>query len=105
MPSRRLNPDTAWEIRLNGTSGRLAGDKTTVEAATAELRTLAAGRADLLARAAGGKLGGFMGQPGMTNPNDVLAAAYLLLAGADPEIARDETDVVRARVGSSPYSL
>lgn len=60
MLSRRLSPDTALEIALNGTSGRLAGDKAAAETAAAELRTLAAGRADLLARAAGGKLGGFI---------------------------------------------
>lgn len=41
----------------------------------------------------------------MTNPNDLLAAAYLLLAGADRESARDEADKVRARVGSSHYRL
>jgi hypothetical protein len=105
MPRSPLTPDTALEIALNGLAGRLAGDRTLARDAVAQLQRLATGRDDLLAKAAGGKLGGFMGQPGMTNPNDVLAAAYLLLAGADPEVARDEADRVRARVGSSPYSL
>jgi hypothetical protein len=105
MPRSPLNPDTALEIALNGTAGRLVSDGTPTSSAVAELREMAEGRGDLLAKAAGGKLGGFMGQPGMTNPNDVLAAAYLLLAGADPEVARDEADKVRARVASSPYSL
>jgi hypothetical protein len=105
MPSRRLDPDTALEIALNGAAGRLAGSAPCATEIIAQLRGLADGRSDLLAKAAGGKLGGFMGSPGMTNPNDVLAAAYLLLAGADPEVARDETDVVRRRVGLSPYSL
>jgi hypothetical protein len=105
MPSRRLDPNTALEIALNGAAGRLAGTCTCATDIVAQLHRLANGRSDLLAKAAGGKLGGFMGSPGMTNPNDVLAAAYLLLAGADPEAARDESDVVRRRVGSSPYSL
>jgi hypothetical protein len=105
VPKHRLDPDTALEISLNGTAGRRAGDSTPVPDAVNELRQLAAGRADMLARAAGAKLGGFLGAPGTTNPNDVLAAAYLLLAGADPESTRDEADVVRERVGSAPYSL
>lgn len=105
MASRSLDPDTALEIALNGFAGRLVSHNALPVEAIHELRTLADGRHDLLAQAAGGKLGGFMGSPGMTNPNDVLAAAYLLLAGADPEIARDEADTVRERLKSSSYSM
>lgn len=106
MPSRRLEPDTALEVSLNGTAGRLAGDEIDTLDAVAQLRDLAAGRNDLLAKAAGTKIGGYLGSP-MANPIALKAAYLLHLAGSAHEhaILVTAADDTRRNAGGSAYSL
>lgn len=99
-----LDPNTALEISIGGTAGRLAGDDISAVEALTQLRDLAGGRTDLLGKAAGAKIGGLLGQP-KSNPLDLLAAYYLMLAGADHDAMVAEADVVRARVDRSVYGL
>ncbi len=61
------------------------------------------GRTDLLALAAGGHLGGYLGDAGMTNPTSLLAGALLVLAGADPVEVVAHADVVRTRMEARQY--
>lgn len=95
--SRRLDPDTALEIKLNAIARRHSHEHTPREEAVVDLRAIADGRTDLLATAAGSVLGGYLGAPCSTHPVDVYAAGLLILAGADPaKIVAHVDDVRRA---------
>lgn len=97
MPRSPMHPDRRLEIALSATAGRLAREGALDGDAVAELRDLAAGRADLLAVAAGQALGGYLARPGATTPATVKAAALLIAAGADPDLIAAEVDATRLR--------
>jgi hypothetical protein len=107
MPrGRGLDPERALEISIDGTALRLAGDDVPVLDAIAQLRALAGDRTELLARAAGGKIGGYLGHP-LTNPNAIKAAHLLILAcdGHHHAALVDAADAARRNTGGSAYSL
>lgn len=99
-----MNPETALDISIIGAAGRLASSDTTAIDAANELRELADGRTDMLGKAAGHMLGGVIGSS-LTNPQNILAAYYLVLAGAEHEPMVTELDVVRGNVDRAGYSL
>ena len=101
--SRRLDPDTAIEIKLDAIARRHSHDHTPRDEAVADLRAIADGRADLLALAAGSVLGGYLGDPCATHPVDVYAAGLLILAGADPAQIVAHVDDVRRAVEAPRY--
>lgn len=109
MPRRRgrgLDPEKALEISIDGTALRLASDGTTTLDAIAQLRELAGDRIDLLARAAGAKVGGYLGHS-LTSPLQ-LQAAYLLVMAADGNehaVLVAAADEARKASGGSAYSL
>jgi hypothetical protein len=105
VPSRRLSPDTAIEISLNAVARRLAYDYAPLDVAVEELRSLAAGRADLLANAAGLHLGGYLASATTEHPAIPYAAALLVLAGADPERVAASADRARQNARGSHYCL
>jgi hypothetical protein len=105
VPSRRLSPDTAIEISLNAVARRLACDYAPLDVAVEELRSLAGDRVDLLAKAAGLHLGGYLANPATEHPAIPYAAALLVLAGADPEQVASSADTARRNAGGSHYSL
>lgn len=80
MKRQPIAADRALEIRLTGTSTRLVREGASTSVAVAMLRDMADGRADLL------------------------AAAWLVLAGADAGLAVDHADVVRDRVSRTMHS-
>jgi hypothetical protein len=102
---RGLHPETALGISLHGTALRLVDEGTPTLEAVEQLRAMAGDRVDLLAKEAGGMIGGYLGHP--LSSSLALPAAYLLvLAGADKDhagivIAADET---RRVAGRSAYS-
>lgn len=100
---RGLHPDTALEITLNATASRLHHEGCAPAEIIAELRKLASGRADLLASAAAGHLGGYLATPGMSHPATVTIAGYLVQAGADPETIATEVDRIRKNATTSAY--
>lgn len=104
MPSRRLHPDTKLEIDLIGTAGRLLREGVEWDAAVAHLREIADGRTDLLARASGNFLGGYLASPGMHHPTELRPALWLLEAGADPSLVAAAVDRTRANSAGSSYS-
>lgn len=84
----KADPDGVITARLAGTAGRYASrDPLDVDAAVAELREIAGGRADLLGEVAGRTLGdgtGVGGEVGAAmRPKKALEAALLIAAGAD----------------------
>lgn len=102
---RGLSPERALEISLDGTSRRLVDDGIPTADAVEQLRTIAGDRTDMLAKVAGGMIGGYLGHP-LTNPL-VLPAAYLLiLAGADHDHAAlvASADAQRHNASTSAYS-
>ena len=64
--------------------------------AVAELEAVAAGRADLLAGAAGSILGGYLSSPGTTQPQLVYAVAMLVIAAADVDLIVERVDRARS---------
>ena len=95
VASAGTSPDVRLEVRLNGTATRLAHADVPLREAVAELEALAAGRADLLAVAAGSILGGYLSRPGMSHPQAVYAVALLVLAGADVDLIVEHVDRAR----------
>lgn len=73
---RALDPDQQIEIGLNGRSSYYATELD-IKRACAELRELAGGREDLVGRALGGILGGFVANPGTANPWQLIGAGLL----------------------------
>jgi hypothetical protein len=109
MIAERPAADRILIARLTGTARRLAGwreltgDK--LDAAVAELRKLAAGRADLLAEVAGIEEGASEGE--LSEPRARNAARLCRLAGADPEAIPAWVEVGRGRranAGRPPLS-
>lgn len=95
MPSRRLQPDRAIEISLEGNATRHAHENTEPSAAVEHLRTIACGRTDLMAHAAGTMLRSYLGSPGTHHPSSVYAVGLLVMAGADPSAFVGHTLAVR----------
>jgi hypothetical protein len=89
--------DVRLEVALNGRATRLAYGSAPMEDAVEQLKTLAAGRADLLAGAAGQMLGGYLSRPGSTHPQMVYAVALLVIAGADVDRIVEHVDRARQR--------
>jgi hypothetical protein len=89
MIDERPTADRTLIARLTGTARRLAGWRELAEgeeaAAVAELRQLAAGRADLLAEVAGLGLGAAEGKGDVYKARAEAEAELCRLAGADPE--------------------
>lgn len=102
---RGLDPDRALEISLNANARRLATDYSPMAEAVAELKAMASGRADLLGRAAGQHIGGYLARPGVEHPAIPYAAALLILAGADPDVIAEVADQTRKNATGSRYSL
>lgn len=103
---RRLDPERALEISINGTARRRAADNTDTLTAVAELRELAGDRTDVMAKELGAILGGYLGSP-LSSPLDLKAAYLLALAGGGEEHALlvESADVTRRNAGGSAYSL
>lgn len=103
---RGLDPERALEISITGTANRLAADNTPTVDAIGQLRDLAGDRTDVLARACGGAIGGYLGHP-MTNPLELKAAYLLALAGAEQhhDLILSATDTARRNISGSAYSL
>lgn len=99
MASRRLTPDQHLEITLTTCAQKHARTGTLKADAIEELRLLAHGRSDLLAKACGQILGGFLALPGSHHPADLQGAALLFEAGADPRLVADYADESRWRAG------
>lgn len=103
---RHLDPETALSISLHGTALRLVDEKVPTLEAIEVLQRVAGDRIDLLAREAGGMIGGYLGHA-LSSPLAMPAAYLLILAGAD----KDHAGIVRAadetrRIsGASSYSL
>lgn len=97
-----MHPDTALEISLNGTAGRLA-HTIDITAAVEELRAIAGGREDLVANALGSKVGGWVGDAGMSNPQQLVAAALLAHLAFDVDVFKEAFDDVRAAVEKPRY--
>jgi hypothetical protein len=109
MIEKRPASDRILIARLTGTARRLGGwcELTGDEeaAAVAELRALAAGRADLLAEVAGIEEGAHEGE--LSEPRGRAAARLCRLAGADPEAIPAWIEVGRQRTanaGRPPFS-
>jgi hypothetical protein len=100
---RGLDPDTAIEIKLDANARRHSREDTPRDEAVADLRRIAGGRTDLLAVAAGSVLGGYLGAPTTSHPQDVYAAGLLILAGADPARIVAHVDDVRRAVEAPRY--
>lgn len=99
MPSRRLTADQHLEIALTTCAQKHARTGTPKADALDELRLLAHGRSDLLAKACGQVLGGFLALPGSHHPADLQGAALLFEAGADPRLVPGYADESRRRAG------
>jgi hypothetical protein len=96
---RRLTPDQHLEIALTTCAQKHARTNTPKAAALDELRLLAHGHSDLLAKACGQILGGFLALPGSHHPSDLQGAALLFEAGADPRLVTGHADESRRRAG------
>ena len=92
-----MHPDVRLEVALNGAATRLAHADAPMREAVAQLAALAAGRADLLAAAAGSILGGYLSRPGSTHPQAVYSVALLVLAGADVDLIVEHVDRAREK--------
>lgn len=99
-----MDPDTQLTVTLNGTARRLAAATTDPATAMNELREIAGNRTDTLGTVAGNMIGGYLGNA-LTNPQCLLAAYYLALAGAEHDDMVTAADEVRARTGRGGYSL
>lgn len=99
MASRRLTADQHREIALT-TCGQMHARTGTPKAeALEELRLLAQGRSDLLARACGQIHGGFLALPGNHHSADLQGAVLLFEAGAEPRLVTAHADQARHRAG------
>jgi hypothetical protein len=101
MLSHDLDADTELELALIGHAQLLISQETAVTTAVDELRTLASGRGDLLANAAGIHLGAYLAAPQTSDPDRLLAGAMLALAGADADLIGTEIETVRRWTATS----
>jgi hypothetical protein len=92
---RKPNPDRILCARLSGAAVRLARAGGPIDEAVAELRALAGGRGDLLAETAGVMAGAWTAR--VETGDYLLAAALLVLAGADHNDIGRWVDVGRER--------
>jgi hypothetical protein len=83
MPTgrRKPDPDGILSARLSGSAVRLARAGGPIDEAVAELRSLVAGRGELLAETAGIMVGWWSAR--IEGGDQLLAAGLLVLAGAD----------------------
>ena len=105
MPTarRKPDPDRILCARLSGSAVRLARAGGPIEQAVAELRALAAGRGDLLAEQAGIMVGAWSAR--VDTRDHLLAAALLMLAGADHDAIARRVDVGRERAMTPRHSI
>jgi hypothetical protein len=103
---RQLDTETALSISLHGTALRMVDQAVPTSQAIDELRALAGDRVDLLAKEAGGMIGGYLGHP-LSSPLALPAAYLLVLAGADSDHAGIVTaaDETRRTTTASAYAL
>jgi hypothetical protein len=103
---RGLDPETALSIALHGTALHLVDQEIPTLEAIEQLRALAGDRVDLLAKEAGGMIGGYLGHS-LSSPLALPAAYLLILAGAEKDHGRivSAADETRRTVGGSAYSL
>ena len=82
---------------LHGTAWRHASQRSSIEAAVAELQALAHGRADVLAEAAGISAGTWSVRAGSCVGTELLTSGLLIYAGADLHAIQAWVDVGRDR--------
>jgi hypothetical protein len=100
---RKPNPDRIMVARLSGTAVRLARTCGPIDEAVTELRALAEGRGDLLAEQAGIMAGAWSAR--VETGDYLLAAALLVLAGADHERIARWVEVGRERAMTPRHSI
>ena len=103
MFSREPHEDTQKELALISRAQLLTDLETSIGAAVIELREMAAGRADLLASAAGSQIGTYLSSPRTTDPYHLLAGTLLVLAGADTDLVEDAVESVRRWTGTPTF--
>lgn len=100
---RKPDPDRILCARLSGTAKRLACACGPIDEAVTELRELAGGRGDLLAEQAGIMAGAWSAR--VESGDHLLAAALLVLAGADHDLIAHWVAVGRERVMTPKHSV
>jgi 3-hydroxyisobutyrate dehydrogenase-like beta-hydroxyacid dehydrogenase len=95
MATSESHQDTQHVVALISRAQLLTDLEISVAAAIDELRTMAQGRADLLADAAASQIGAFLASPQKTDPYHLLAGTFLVLAGADTDLVEDAVESVR----------
>jgi hypothetical protein len=94
-------PDQLLTAQLQAMAERLARDGGRIDDAVAELRRMAAGRADLLAEAAGISGGYWTARVGFEMGFAPIGAGLLILAGADRDRLQQWVDIGRDRASTS----
>jgi hypothetical protein len=97
------DPDRILAAKLNGRAQRLAANGHSITDAAAELEAMAHGRRDLLAKEAGLMVGWWSAKPG--TGDYLLAAALLVLAGADYDLLAQWIEVGRQRAIAPKHSV
>jgi len=94
---RRGTDRDEWQLEheLIRAAHRLASHELKIRVSVLELRTLADGRTDLLAAAAGAHLGTYLAEPRAADPHRLLAGTLLILAGADRDLVAGEVESAR----------
>lgn len=73
-------PDNLKKSALHGTAWRAAVERRPLDAAIAELRTIAAGRTDLIAETAGITAGSWLAWPQIRVGHELVVAGMLIMA-------------------------
>lgn len=95
MFSHEPHQDALMEIALINRAQILTDLEASIGAAVLELREMAGGRADLLASAGGSQIGTYLASPRATDPHQLLAGTFLILAGADSDLVEDAVESAR----------
>ena len=95
MRLRAEQKEWQHEHELIRCAQRLAAHELKIRVSVLELQTMAAGRSDLLASAAGAQIGSYLAEPRAADPHRLLAGTLLILAGADQDLIEDEVNAAR----------
>jgi len=95
MRRRHHERELQHERELIRCAQRLASHELKIRVSVLELQTLAAGRSDLLASAAGAQIGAYLAEPRAADPHRLLAGTLLILAGADQDLIEEEVEAAR----------
>ena len=88
-------------VALHGTAMRYAAEKRNLAQSIAELREMADGRNDILAKAAGIEAGSWYASPATHVGHELICAGMLILAGGDNGKPLDYDELERwTRIGS-----